>query len=136
VKNLIDLGFKYYSKYRHFILYSIIGFSGVFIDFIVFFLLHHIAGVHYLAANVLSVSCGISNNFLLNSVINFRTKDRILRRFLTFYAIGVLGLLASSAILWLLVDLGKINVYISKGLTIFIVVIIQYSLNKKFTFKK
>lgn len=125
-----------YNQHKNFVKYGVIGISGVFLDFVVFFLLTNFTPIYYIAVNFVSVSIGIINNFVLNICFNFKTKNKIVNRFLSFYAIGMVGLLISSVLLYLLVEWWNMNKLLSKLLVIVFVVAIQYSLNKKYSFNK
>lgn len=125
-----------YKKYKKFLKYCVIGCSGALLDFIFFTILTNQFSLHYQFANIISVSFGITNNFLLNAFLNFKVSDNLFKRFLTFYSIGIIGLLISSLILFVLVEKLSCNVLISKFLTIFVVTLVQFSLNKLITFKK
>lgn len=59
-----------------FILYSFIGVSGVAIDFILFYILISIIGIHYIPANIISIFSGATNNFILNARLNFKVHDK------------------------------------------------------------
>lgn len=122
-------------KYRQFILYSIIGAASAGLDFLVFTFLTNFFLVNYIIANIVSVNCGIANSFLFNRRFNFKVRDRALKRFATFYAVGSLGLFVSSILLWLFVEVFILEVIISKIIVIFIITILQFSLNKLITFK-
>ena len=74
---LRELILKNYFKYIHFIKYAVIGVTGVSIDFLVFYLLTEYAGMYYQYANAISVTCGITNNFIWNAIYNFKVKDKI-----------------------------------------------------------
>ncbi|MGP8200407.1 MAG: GtrA family protein [Limisphaerales bacterium] len=121
---------------RLFVVYCIIGVSGVTLDYISFFALVNWVGVYYLLANVVSCSLGIINSFLLNSFFNFKVKDRLLARFVSFYCVGLLGLAVSSALLYVLVSLAHINPNYAKLWTLVVVVLIQYNLNRLISFRK
>jgi putative flippase GtrA len=122
-------------KYRNFILYSVIGLTGVSINYVAFFILVHFFNIHYQVANFISVSMGITNNFILNSRYNFKVKDILMKRFVSFYTIGLFGLLVSSSLLYLFHKIWGINVFVSKAMTLVFVVILQFFLNRKFTFR-
>ena len=64
--------------------YCLIGVTGASLDAVLFWLMTR-AGVYYQLANFISVTCGIVNNFFLNAFFNFKTKNRLLRRFCSFY---------------------------------------------------
>ena len=129
IKNLI-------LRQRELVLYCIIGFSGVSIDYFAFIILTCTIGVHYQFANAVSVSFGICNNFFWNAHCNFKVKDRLLLRFLCFYCVGMIGLAISAALLYLAVEILKWHVIASKLGIIVVVTIVQFVLNKFVTFKR
>lgn len=124
------------TRYRNFIIYCIIGCTGAVLDFLIFAGLTRVAGINHHAANCIGVSCGIINNFFLNRAFNFKQKDKTWLRLLSFYAVGLTGLLLSEALLFLMIDRGKINMLLAKFLTIFVVTLTQYTLNKTISFRK
>ena len=109
------------SNYQDLLLYAIIG-GLCFI-------------LPYLWANVISTHCGIFCSFLLNRQFNFKVKNKTVIRFLSFYIVGLIGLGISSLLLYLLVDIASLNELVCKLLTIVLVAIIQFILNKFITFK-
>src|SRR5262252_6726621 len=82
---------KFVAGRRQFVLYCLIGLCGVTLDFVVYAALLRWAGFHPQVANAISYSAGTINNFFLNAAFNFRTRDRLLARFASFYAVGLLG---------------------------------------------
>ena len=130
----MDLLFGLFKKYRELIFYCIIGFSGVFLDFLVFKLLTEHTPLHYQFANIISVSVGITNNFLLNAYFNFKKTDKFFLRFISFYAIGIVGMLLSALGLYIFIELLHYDVVITKAILIVIVALIQFVLNKFITF--
>ena len=127
---------RLYYKYKHFILYSLIGISGATLDFFMFFILNKFFNVYYQYANFISISCGITNNFFLNAYLNFKKTDKILRRYSQFYIIGMLGWLISFGLLHVLIEKLSFNKILSKIITIAVITIIQFFLNKSLTFRK
>ena len=127
---------KVFIKYRELLLYAIIGGSGASLDFIIYTFLSQKFDIHYQISNVISVSCGILNNFLLNTYYNFKTKDKLLKRFILFYSIGFFGLGLSAVGLFSLVDMIKMNEIPAKVLLIPSVALIQFILNKYITYRK
>jgi len=125
-----------FNKFRNIILYGIIGSFSAIIDFIIFYTLVNILGVFYLVSNIISVSIGIVISFILNKNYNFKVRDRILKRFFIFISIGLSGMLLSSTLLYLFVDILYFDKIISKISSIVLVVSIQFLLNKIITFKK
>ena len=136
MKKIIDLGMQLLQKYRLFVLYSAIGTLSASLDFVVFTTLVKWLCLPYLLSNIISVNSGIITSFLLNRHFNFKVKDKAGLRFIIFYSVGLLGLLISTILLWLLVEYKLVNTIVAKTFTIVIVVLVQFTLNKYITFKK
>jgi putative flippase GtrA len=116
-----------------FILYCFCGGMGVSTHYGVFYLALHL-GLWYQYANVLGYLAGTLMSFFLNRVITFGMRDQVLKRLSIFLAVAALGYLASATLLWLLVEITHIPAKIALLITLPIVVVLQYSLNRKITF--
>lgn len=130
--NLKDI----YSRFRNLILYGIIGGLCAALDFGVYTALCHFDIMPYLWANIISIHVGIFMSFILNRSINFKVKDKTTKRFLSFYAVGLTGLGISEMMLYLMVTLGGMNELLCKLISIVVVALIQFVLNKFITFRK
>ena len=124
-----------YKKFRSLILYGMIGSFSAFLDFCVFSLLVRYLGVYYLLANCISVLVGITTSFLLNRAYNFKVKDRTVQRFAVFLAVGIFGLCLSNFILWLGINIMYVEEIVVKLISVFIVAVVQFILNKCVTFR-
>ena len=124
-----------YSKFRHLILYGIIGSCSSGLDFLLYTLFVSTFGWHYLVSNCISILAGITTSFTLNRSYNFKVKDKIKQRFSIFLTVGFCGMLLSDLILWCCIDLMAMNKIVSKLLSIVPVVFFQFLINKYITFK-
>ena len=125
-----------FLKFRNLILYGIFGGIAASIDFLIFHSLTTYLQFHYLFANFISVVIGITISFLLNKNFNFKVKDKPIKRYLIFLSVGAGGLILSSFLLYLFIDILTLEKSISKFLSIVLVVGIQFLLNKYITFKR
>lgn len=125
----------FYNRYRNIILYGIIGCMGATLDFICYTILTILFNVYYLYANIFGVIVGITNNFFLNRNLNFRIKDHAVIRYLSFFSIGIIGLILSIILLKFFVDILQIQQLVAKFVTIFFVVGLQFLFNKMITFR-
>ncbi len=135
---MATLGFimRVYVKFRNLILYGVIGTCTATLDFLLFTALTLWADMYYIAANAVSCSLSILCSFLLNRKYNFRVTDHPVRRMVSFFSVGLAGLLLNSFVLHLcIVDLQWKN-SVAKLTSIAITVIIQFLLNKFVTFRK
>ncbi|MEA4839631.1 MAG: GtrA family protein [Bacteroidales bacterium] len=119
-----------------FLKYGVIGVFGLVVDMGIFYLLHKMLGVNYVVSNIISSSLAVVHNFILNSFITFKVKDRLLRRFASFYLIALVGMAVSSGMLAVMIDGLSMDSMVAKMISILIVAVIQYFLNKKLTFRK
>lgn len=114
--------------------YAVIGASGVLLDYLLFLLLFNAIGLHEQVANTISTTAGITNNFVLNALFNFRKRDRILVRFLRFYVIGVAGIGLTFVLLQVFSGRLGIDPNLVKAGSLPVVLIFQYTINKKWSF--
>lgn len=124
-----------YSRFRNLILYGIIGGFCAGLDFGIYSGLCYWDIMPYLLANIISIHVGIFTSFVLNRSINFKVKDKVKTRFLSFYTVGLVGLGISTLMLWLMVDMAHWNEIVCKLVTIVVVALVQFLLNKHITFK-
>jgi putative flippase GtrA len=119
---------------RSFVLYAAIGASGVTLDYGLFLLLFNVVGLHEQIANAISTTAGITNNFALNALLNFRKHDRLLTRFTRFYLVGLAGIALTFVLLQVFSGFLGIDPNIVKAGSLPIVLIFQYTINKKWSF--
>lgn len=119
---------------RKLVLYAVCGGSGVALDFSVYSLLV-LGGTWYQLANIVGYALGTCLSFFLNRSITFGVRDAPVRRFLSFITVAAFGYLVSTGLLWAMVDVFHVDPVISKILTLFAVLAIQFSLNVRITFR-
>ena len=119
-----------------FLKYGIVGIFGLVVDMGIFYLLHEVLGVNYIVSNIISSSLAVIHNFLMNSFFTFKVKDKFLRRFVSFYLIALVGMALSSGFLVVMIDGLKMDSMLAKMVSVLVVAVIQYFLNKRLTFGK
>ena len=131
-----ELIMKLYSKFRNLILYGVIGCSSALLDFLIFTLLTEVLGVYYLIANCISVTCGLTNSFILNRKYNFKVTDKTLKRAITFFAVGYCGLALNSTLLYVFINFAHFATPVAKLCAMAVEVLLQFLVNSLVTFKK
>lgn len=124
------------AKYRHFIIYSMIGVTGASLDYLTFLLFTNVFHWNIIFSNILSVTLGVTDSFILNMLFNFKVKDRIFFRAISFYTVGAIGMGLSTLILHIFVTELGFSKTIVKLLSLVVVVIVQYTLNKAISFRE
>lgn len=119
-----------------FVRYGLVGIAGLVVDLGLFYLLHEAIGLNYVLSNLVSSSLAVVNNFILNSIFTFKVRDKMLYRFVSFYAVAVAGMVLSSGMLVLLIDGLHLNSMLSKAFSVLVVAVVQYFINKSLTFSE
>ena len=127
---------KIFIRFRNLILYGLIGGFCAALDFGIYTGLCYWDIMPYLWANIISIHIGIFTSFVLNRSFNFKVKDKVKTRFLSFYTVGLVGLGISEGMLYLMVTKGGWNEIVCKLISIVVVALIQFLLNKYITFRK
>ena len=89
-----------------------------------------------LVSNIISSTLAVINNFILNSYFTFKVTDKKLKRFASFAGIAAIGMIISSGLLTLLIGIWGINEMLAKGIAVLFVAMVQFIINKLFTFKE
>ncbi|HEX4349628.1 MAG TPA: GtrA family protein, partial [Verrucomicrobiae bacterium] len=113
-----------------------IGLSGTVLDFSIFWLIGEAKLLNLQAANAVSYASGTMLSFILNTLFNFRVSDKIALRLICFFGVALLGWSVSAGLLHVLVETYGCNKYLSKAATLVVVVILQYNLNRRISFRK
>lgn len=119
---------------RKFIVYCICGGIGALSDLTTYYFLMMFDN-NYQLSNSLSYATGTLVSFSLNTKHTFKVKGQLLTRLLVFFAVAALGYLTSVMLLNILVSVFSLDPIGSKIITLPLVVLLQYTLNRKITFR-
>ncbi len=118
-----------------FIKFCTVGFSGLFVDFFITWLLKEKARINKYAANAIGFLLAASSNYILNRLWTFHsTNEAIAVEYMSFVAISIVGLLLNSVVICFLVEKKKYNFYISKIAATAVVTCWNFFANYYFTF--
>jgi putative flippase GtrA len=115
--------------------YCLCGGIGVTTDYCIYYIVLRF-GVWYQVANILSYASGTLVSFFLNRSITFQTLNKTGRRLAMFFGVAAVGYGVSAAMLSFLVGFASIEPRISKLMTLPVVVVIQFLINRRITFSK
>ncbi len=141
IQHLLKLRISRWPLMR-FIRFGVVGFSGVFVDMGIFYVLREIAGLALTRSAILSAEVAIVNNFLWNDLWTFgdisRTqkgwKKRI-KRFLKFNLVCLAGLIINVLIVNILFNLLGMNEYVAKLIAIAAVTLWNFWINLKLNWR-
>jgi putative flippase GtrA len=125
-------------RFKQFFLYCLCGGTGVMSHFLVFHAslgLFANSSLGYQIANTLGYLVGTLLSFVLNRVITFGVRDRAGKRLGLFVLVAACGYGVSSGLLWVLVEWAKLTPRWALVLSLPMVVVLQFGLNRKITFR-
>lgn len=123
-----------YQQHRNFILYGVIGCVTTAIDVGIFTLLTY-WDMHELIANTISYQMAMVASFLLNRHYNFKVKDKVWKRFLSFFIVNLIGYGLSQLLVFLFITKIGMSDFIGKLLATILAAICQFLFIKHLTFK-
>jgi putative flippase GtrA len=121
---------------KQFLLYCVIGASGVGLHSLLYYILVKNELLPIQAAYAIGYASGTLLTFFLNAKFNFKTNDKISLRLLSFSTVAFIGWAISAIMLYLLVNKLGMNKISSLFPTVFVSVLLQYNLNRAFSFRK
>lgn len=116
--------------------FSIVGFSGLLLDFGLTWWLKEKVALNRYVANSIGFMVAASSNYVFNKFWTFddRTQN-FAAQYVSFIAVALIGLLISNGIIYYLNQRKKLFFYFSKLIAVGIVVLWNFTLNYFFTFR-
>ncbi|MCC5646893.1 glycosyltransferase [Nostoc sp. CHAB 5824] len=125
-----------------FLRFGLVGFSGLFVDLTVFYLLRTVIHLGLTRSTILSAGVAIINNFLWNDLWTFgdisqgqRDLHQRFKRFLKFSTICLAGVILQALIINFLYNVLGINEYLAKLIAIAVATIWNFWINLKLSWR-
>ncbi|MCU4812833.1 GtrA family protein [Bacillus cereus] len=120
---------------KKFLKFSLIGILNTLITIISYIALVKV-GINYLTANCFAYLIGVINSYYWNKNWVFEFKNKEISLFLKFLTVNIIVLTFNTINLFILVDKLFINKFISQLVSISVGMIMNFFLNKLWTFNK
>ncbi len=118
-----------------FIKFSIVGFSGIVVDFGITFLAKEIFRIQKYVANAIGFAIAATTNYMLNRVWTFNSENpNIILEFTRFFVIALIGLIINIFIVWAMNGKLRVNFYLSKLVATVMVTMWNFLINAYYTF--
>ena len=125
------------NSFLQFIRYVFVGGVATVVDWGVLFLATE-AGVYYILSAVIGFIAGLAVNFVLSKLLVFKASEAKVGsavEFVSYGIIGVLGLLLTMGIMYLLTDIAGLHYMLSKITATVLVLFWNYMARKKLLYK-
>lgn len=117
-------------------LYLIVGGIATVTEWILFYIFNDILLIHYILSTVIAYILSTFVNWISGKIIVFKnTKHGIIFEILSIYAASIIGLLLNIGIMWVLIEILKINSMISKIIATILVFIWNFVIRKFYIYK-
>jgi len=127
--------FEIYKKYEEVINYLIFGVLSTVVSISSFALFNKVFHIHYNICNILSWILAVSFAFITNKLYVFKSKEtNILKDLIKFFTSRIATLVIEIIVMFIMVDLLKIDEMISKIIAQVIVIVLNYVFSKLFVF--
>lgn len=124
------------KKYKREIIYIVVGIATTAINFIIYYIVSKLLGIHYLASNIIAWVIAVLFAYIANRLWVFNSKNtQIIAEITSFILSRLFSLALESGLLFLAVDTLAINSVISKLIVALVVVITNYLTGKLLVFK-
>ncbi len=120
---------------RYLGLYIAFGLLALCVELALFSLAINVLNFGVALANLVAVGSGAAISFSANALVNFGTKDKVAKRLVSYLAVITMGYFISTSLILVLVHIGFAAI-LAKGMSLQVVFILQYGLNRKFTFSR
>lgn len=131
---IIDMGIYYLLVDQYAVEYAASSFFSGLLSF--FGIGLSLRTIDILISSIISSTLAIINNFILNSYFTFKVTDKKFRRFSSFFGVAAIGMVVSTVLLTLFIDVLNIGEMPAKAIAVLIVAMMQFVINKFFTFRQ
>lgn len=130
---------KLYKKYQEIINYLIAGGLTVLVTILSYAFFTKILHIYYIVSNVLAWIIAVIFAYVVNRRFVFQSKSSKsakVKEIRNFFIFRLLSLLIDTILMYLLVDIFRINDLISKMIVQIVVIVLNYIFSKFFIFKE
>ena len=136
---MINKCMKLYKKYEEIINYLIVGVLTTLVSIVAYFIFAKIFGINYLISNVISWIISVAFAYVTNKLFVFKDKEKdkkqVLIQVYQFVKYRLLSLIIDVFLMYVFVELIKLDDMIAKVINQVIVIVLNYVFSKLFVFK-
>ena len=137
MKELINKGFEIYKKYKMPILYLIFGGLTTILNIATYFIFYNVFKISNVTSTIIAWIIGVIFAFITNKIYVFESKSKsIFYELTTFLACRLATGVIDLGIMYLTVDILKLNGLLMKIISNIIVIILNFVFSKLIVFKK
>ena len=122
---------------KQFVKFSLVGVLNTTIHYGVFYTLYEFLGLYYILASGLGFCLAVTNSYICNKYWTFKSRGAdVGREFVKFFIVNIVSLSINLACMAILVELFDLHPPVAQVVTIGITLIVNFTGNKFWTFKR
>ena len=137
---MINKCLKIYKKYEEIINYLIMGVLTTLVSIVSYFIFAKVVGINYLVSNIISWIISVAFAYITNKIFvfknNVKEKKQVFIQIYQFVKFRLLSLVIDVLLMYLFVEIIKMDDMIAKVINQVIVIVLNYVFSKLFVFKK
>jgi len=134
---LWDLIHENFRELERFVKFAIVGTIGAGVDFGTLSALVELLHVNVYAANTVSFTAAVINNFVLNSTWTFgdQPNKQPARQLVQFFIVSIIGYLINQALLYAFIEFAGLWYLLAKAIATIVVLFWNFGANRLWTFR-
>lgn len=124
-----------YKKYEEVINYLIFGVLTTVVSIVSYFVFAKLFNINYLVSNIISFILSVLFAFVTNKLYVFKSKNKVMKELVSFFSSRIFTFFIDMIMMYILVSVLKFDDMISKLITQFVVIVLNYVLSKLFVFR-
>jgi putative flippase GtrA len=124
-----------FNNISQFLKFSFVGVLNTLITLLTIWVFVNVFSTSHYVANVMGYVLGVLNSFIMNKIWTFNHKSKTGATFIKFIGVFVITYLIQFSVLSLLLNFSKLDPFVSQILAMITYTILNFIINKKFTFK-
>ena len=124
-----------YKKYEEVINYLIFGVLTTVVSIVSYFVFAKLFNINYLVSNIISFILSVLFVFVTNKLYVFKSKNKVMKELVSFFSSRIFTFFIDMIMMYILVSVLKFDDMISKLITQFVVIVLNYVLSKLFVFR-
>jgi putative flippase GtrA len=122
-------------SFRRIALYSVSGVSATGVEWLFFYLLNGVLGLHYEASTFIAMSISGLVGWAVGRALLFKSTGHPIREIAMIYATGFIGILFNMLLMWIFVDIFSVKEMVSKAISSIIVFLWNYLTRELFIYR-
>jgi len=123
------------NPFSQFLKFSFVGVINTIITLLAIWVMVHVFLASQYVANITGYVLGVANSYIMNKLWTFNDKSKTATTFVKFIIVFGITYIIQFSVLSLLLNFTAIDAFVCQIIAMVVYTVLNFSINKKFTFK-